>query len=250
MEKKKSFSQRLEAFFAGKGFYIVLFLCVAVIGVSAWVLLTGTGTNVENPADSLEASNPTIATAAPTPTPVPATPEPTAPATGEEAAATQAPETGAAEAPEEETSAVWSEEEVAQTTTTFIWPVSGEIEIPYSVTTLLYNRTMADWRTHDGIDIAAELGAQVMAAGDGRVESVYTDDLYGVTVVIDHYGGLKSVYANLADTPVVAEGDSVVAGEIIGAVGTTALCEIGEVTHLHFAMTQDGQSVDPGEYLP
>lgn len=182
MEKKKSFSQRLEAFFAGKGFYIVLFLCVAVIGVSAWVLLTGTGTNVENPADSLEASNPTIATAAPTPTPVPATPEPTAPATGEEA--------------------------------------------------------------------AAELGAQVMAAGDGRVESVYTDDLYGVTVVIDHYGGLKSVYANLADTPVVAEGDSVVAGEIIGAVGTTALCEIGEVTHLHFAMTQDGQSVDPGEYLP
>ena len=39
--KKKPFFERAEAFFAGKGFYIVLFLCVTVIGVSAWSLLTG-----------------------------------------------------------------------------------------------------------------------------------------------------------------------------------------------------------------
>ena len=45
-EKKKGFGESLEAFFAGKGFYIVLFLCVAVIGVSAWAMLTGKGTNV------------------------------------------------------------------------------------------------------------------------------------------------------------------------------------------------------------
>ena len=39
MEEKKTFGQKLEKFFTGRGFYIVLFLCIAVIGVSAWVLL-------------------------------------------------------------------------------------------------------------------------------------------------------------------------------------------------------------------
>ena len=42
-DKKKPFFERAEAFFAGKGFYIVLFLCVTVIGVSAWSLLTDSG---------------------------------------------------------------------------------------------------------------------------------------------------------------------------------------------------------------
>ena len=49
MEKKKPFAQSVEAFFAGKGFYIVLFLCVAVIGVSAWSMLAGNETDVEQP---------------------------------------------------------------------------------------------------------------------------------------------------------------------------------------------------------
>lgn len=47
MEKKKSFGESLEAFFAGKGFYIVLFLCVTVIGVSAWSMLAGSETDVD-----------------------------------------------------------------------------------------------------------------------------------------------------------------------------------------------------------
>ena len=54
MEEKKSFGESLEAFFAGKGFYIVLFLCVAVIGVSAWAMLTGKGTDVEDGAGNLD----------------------------------------------------------------------------------------------------------------------------------------------------------------------------------------------------
>ena len=45
-DKKQPFFQRAEHFFAGKGFYIVLFLCVAVIGVSAWSMLTGKGANI------------------------------------------------------------------------------------------------------------------------------------------------------------------------------------------------------------
>jgi murein DD-endopeptidase MepM/ murein hydrolase activator NlpD len=267
MEQKKTFSQRMEQFFAGKGFYVVLLLCVAVIGISSWILLTDQGTYGEQGEDpsSMDVSviNPngneetdvftdiqdpedesvetgTTSTAAPTmPTYTPevtATPE----------AQNQA-ETGDQETIAEENGASEGSETVAET---YVWPVAGEIEVPYSIDALVYNKTMSDWRTHDGVDIAAEMGTQVMATAEGRVESVVNDPLYGTTVVLDHGGGLKSSYSNLSEVPTVAEGDTVVVGEIIGAVGDTALCEAGEVSHLHFSMSLDGVSVDPGNYMP
>ena len=115
---------------------------------------------------------------------------------------------------------------------------------------LAYDVTMKDWRTHDGIDISTDAGAVVRAAADGTVESIKQDDLYGTTVVIKHGGGIKTVYSNLAETPTVSEGDSVRAGDVIGSVGESALCEIGQPAHLHFAMSVDGVSVDPDSYLP
>ena len=118
------------------------------------------------------------------------------------------------------------------------------------MTERVYDMTMSDWRTHYGLDSESSLGTQVLAAADGTVTEVYADDLYGTTVVISHGGGIESVYSNLAELPTVEVGQSVSKGDTIGSVGTTALCEAGEVYHLHFAMRADGQSVDPGEYLP
>jgi murein DD-endopeptidase MepM/ murein hydrolase activator NlpD len=109
---------------------------------------------------------------------------------------------------------------------------------------------MSDWRTHDGIDIAGTIGAKVMAAADGTVVDVITDDMLGTTVIIDHGKGLKSIYSNLAKTPVVKKGDKVAMGSVIGAVGDTALGESAEATHLHFAMTKNDAPVDPSKYLP
>jgi murein DD-endopeptidase MepM/ murein hydrolase activator NlpD len=102
---------------------------------------------------------------------------------------------------------------------------------------------MADWRTHAAIDIAAEIGTTVIAAASGTVKSVYSDDLYGTTVTIDHGGGLVSLYANLAALPAVSEGEYVGVGDVIGSVGATAIAEAGDVTHLHFAMIIDGSPV-------
>lgn len=246
-DKKKPFFERAEAFFAGKGFYIVLFLCVTVIGVSAWSLLTDGGKTQRDlgveasnldPAQTVNADAAPAArvtpqpTAAPTPAPteVPV-PEPKAPAQGEAPAPVQTP------AP-------------AAQPDYYIWPTAGPVENPYSMDVPVFNRTMRDWRTHDGIDIAAELGAPVKALTNGKVTEIYDDDLYGTTVVIRHRGDLESVYSNLAAAPTVAVGDSVVVGQIIGAVGDTALGEAGEVCHLHFAMRAGGESVDPGDYLP
>lgn len=55
----------------------------------------------------------------------------------------------------------------------------------YAMTALVYDETMADWRTHDGIDIAADYGAVVSAMASGTVTQVYHDDRYGTTVVTE-----------------------------------------------------------------
>ena len=247
-DRKKPFFERAEAFFAGKGFYIVLFLCVTVIGVSAWSILTGGGKAQRESELGVAAANldpagvvgedaAPAARVTPQPTPAP-TPAPTAAPTPAPAPS-EKPETPAPiPAP------------AAEVRDYYIWPTAGPIENGYSMDVPVFNRTMQDWRTHDGVDIATELGAQVKALTNGKVTAVYDDDLFGTTVVLSHRGGLESVYANLAATPTVAVGDQVVVGQVLGAVGDTALCETGEVCHLHFAMRRDGVSIDPTEYLP
>ena len=131
-----------------------------------------------------------------------------------------------------------------------VWPVEGELERLYDVDHLHYDVTMRDWRTHDGVDILAPLGQTVCAAMPGVVRFVQDDGFYGTFVTVDHGDGTCAVYANLASMPAVSVGDWVQAGDVIGAVGTTALCEIGQGTHLHFAVFLDGESIDPLDYLP
>ena len=246
MDDKKSFGEKLEAFFAGKGFYIVLFLCVAVIGVSAYYLFTGGRSDVEEMPEANSVyeeysepfnDDPELVVPPEIEPEVVQEPEPED-ATLENATATE--ETG-----------TWTEQQAETAVTAqYIWPMQGDIDLPYSVTALIYNKKMGDWRTHDGVDISAPLGTQVLAASAGQVEKVYTDDIGGMTVIIEHAGGLKTVYSNLAAVPTVYEGDSVMTGEVIGAVGATASGETKDNPHLCFKMTLDGQSVDPSDYLP
>ena len=150
------------------------------------------------------------------------------------------------EAEEEEALPVWNEMEMSRT----YWPVEGELERLHDVQNLHYDVTLRDWRTHEGVDILAPLGEIVCAAMSGVVQSVEEDGLYGTVVTVDHGDGTQAVYANLASIPAVNPGDWIMAGDVIGAVGTTALCEIGQGTHLHFAVYLDGESVDPLNYLP
>ena len=251
MEEKKPFASRVEAFFAGKGFYIVLFLCIAVIGVSAWSMLAGTDKSSAAPVTEIAVANvedSVVSAAAPE---IPAQSEPAALTLPEPtASAVKIPEAPVPAAETEIIPPVQPAAETAEERDYFIRPVAGEIENGYSMTALVFNRTMQDWRTHDGVDITAELGTQVKACANGRVEEIREDDLFGTTVVLSHRDGLMSIYSNLAAMPTVSVGDQVSVGQTIGAVGDTALGEAGEVCHLHFAMSLDGESVDPTEYLP
>lgn len=225
MESKKSIGKRVEEILVGRGFYIVMVLCAAIIGVSIWSLFKAPPEITPDESEFDEV----LSEVAPVEYDL------------------QEPTTDEAE------ESFTEEEETAQETVSeqsAVWPVDGEVQRDYSMDALQYDPTMSDWRTHDGLDIAAEIGTKVLAVKSGTVQSVYADDLYGTTVVIDHGDGLVICYANLEQIPTVYEGDTVAAGDVIGSVGDTAKCESVQEGHLHLSAKLNDKSVSPQEYLP
>ena len=242
--------KKLEGFFTGKGFYIVLFLCAAVIGVSAWMMATGNETMEKDPVrnNSVNLDDKRVETVI-----VPAQ-SGTAETGALEADAPEVNTEGLAENAEvqdsEAVAAVEEQPVVEAAAPIYVWPVAGQVERAHSSDTLSYDQTLRDWRTHEGIDIIAELGAPVVAAHSGSVESIVQDSLYGTVVTVSHGDGTRTIYANLAENPPVTVGDWIDCGTTIGSVGSTALCEISQTSHLHFAITVNGTAADPMDYLP
>ena len=127
----------------------------------------------------------------------------------------------------------------------FIKPLSGEILKPYSKDKLVYSKTLELWKTHDGIDIKAENMQNVKSIEKGRVEKIYEDSFYGVTVIIDHGQGYKSSYSNLDKNILVKEKQIISKGKVIGKVSNSAIGEIKDDYHLHFTLLKDGSITDP-----
>lgn len=127
-------------------------------------------------------------------------------------------------------------------------PLSGQTVMAYSMEQLSYDPTTRDWRTHAGIDIAAEAGAEVCAAADGVVYTTYDDELLGTTVVIRHQGDYTTTYASLSQELEVAPGDEVKLGQTIGYVGCSAMVETALGDHLHFSVSHKDVSMDPQKF--
>ncbi|MFC2137449.1 peptidoglycan DD-metalloendopeptidase family protein [Bacteroidota bacterium] len=109
--------------------------------------------------------------------------------------------------------------------------------------TILFNNEKLN---HKGIDFKAPKGTKVFAAFDGKVSLVQKSDKgYGNQILIDHTETLQSRYAHL-DIIIIAEGQMVKKGDVIGSVGNT-----GKSTgpHLHFEVIKNGQKVNPEDYL-
>ena len=207
----------------GKGYYIALVLCAVAIGVSAYLYYRG---------DELpDSPDVPVGVQDTTPTPsgtVPGNTDPGADPSQPDATTPQ----GDSKKPKRITR-----------------PVAGETVLEYAMDCLCYNPTTRDWRVHNGIDIAADEGTEVLAAADGQVYAVFEDELLGTTVVIRHENDYTTRYSSLHTETKVTPGQVVTSGQMIGTVGKTAMMEYAIGDHVHFSVTLNGEDVDPEEFL-
>lgn len=119
----------------------------------------------------------------------------------------------------------------------YIWPLGGAITSYYG----------PRWgRMHTGIDIDGVTGEPIVASKEGRVIVASYYGGYGNAVVVDHGGGVSTLYAHMSSFS-VSNGQTVSQGQVVGSVGAT-----GNVTgdHLHFEVRVNGTPQDPMNYLP
>ena len=204
-----------------RAIYIALALCVVAAGVTGYLL-----TNRKAPTQQASANQPVVDVKPPVVTPV-------------------KPDLPTQEEPEEEAPPV---EAAAELLPQVVSPLDGTTVTVFSMSELLYDETMADWRTHEGLDIQAAEGDAVKTAAAGEVTSVTQDELMGTTVCITHSGGYVTKYSSLQENPPISQGQQLAAGDIVGYVGTAA-AEASMGPHLHFSVEKDGTLIDPKEYV-
>lgn len=263
-EKKLSKRSVME-FLDKKGFYVVLIFCVAIIGATAVYVTTHKSTSSESGIDTgkiipEETSGNSVLNAGDN---VPAQSSIEVKATGPDKSGTsgkvaiqnekQAAKPGtntssAAKSAQAKTSEPKKTEPAKKQA--FIMPVSGKVSFEFAQEKLVYSKTLDEWRTHSGVDLISDMGTTVKAVADGIVSEVITDPRFGITVLIDHQNGIKTVYANLASDDMVSTNQKIKQGDVIGCIGSTAAFESAEQTHLHFEVLKNDVPVDPSGYLP
>lgn len=140
------------------------------------------------------------------------------------------------------------EEPAAAPAPSFVWPVDGQTGQEYSGDELVYNETLKDWRTHNGLDIFCEAESPVKSAVAGRVTAVYEDGMWGQIVEIDD-GAITWRYCGLASGSVLVKaGDEVLAGQAIATLDQ-APAESALEPHLHLETLRGGNYEDPRQYL-
>jgi murein DD-endopeptidase MepM/ murein hydrolase activator NlpD len=120
----------------------------------------------------------------------------------------------------------------------FRLPAQGRMATPFGVKRIRNRRTVY---YHRGMDIAAPTGRPVMAPNGGRVVLSRAFKKYGGTVVLDHGGGVTTLYLHMS-ARAVREGETVAAGRRIGSVGATG---VATGPHLHWGLYVHGVAVNP-----
>ena len=126
----------------------------------------------------------------------------------------------------------------------FRWPCPSSTRVTSDYGTRVSPMSGAS-SNHKGIDIGASAGADIIAAADGTVTAASYSSAAGTYVMIDHGGGLYTVYMH-ASSLLVSPGQTVSAGDVIAKVGSTG---ISTGSHLHFGVSLNGSYVSPWSYL-
>lgn len=222
----------MKNFFKTKGYYIILLVCIVATCVGGIVALQrNADKDNDAPILAYNTATPGRATASPKPTATdvdvmnqvtPAAPD----STGGTAAPTATP------APVK-----------------MNMPLTGDTILGYAADKLVYNKTLQEWRTHKGIDIAGEAGASVQCVYVGTIKDIKYDPRFGDTIIIDHGAGLQTVYCGVKAGESIEVGHAVEAGNVLGTVTGDIFCEKEDATHIHFEILQDGKNMNPDEYL-
>ena len=124
----------------------------------------------------------------------------------------------------------------------FSRPVEGEVTTGFGLRRVINGQRKSP---HTGMDLRADEGTPVLACNGGRVALVDEFFFSGKSVILDHGGGLYSMYFHLSETA-VGEGDRVHTGNLLGRVGSS-----GRSTgpHLHWGIIIRGARVDPLSFL-
>lgn len=129
------------------------------------------------------------------------------------------------------------------------WPVTGQIVMEYSPNKLVFDKTLEQYRVHPAVCIAPIEDGVVKAASKGRVEMIKNDPETGITVIINHGNGWKTIYGQLQKNISVQQNEVVEKGQIIGEIGAPTKYSVSLGNHVYFQVTKDDKPLDPKQFI-
>ena len=129
------------------------------------------------------------------------------------------------------------------------WPLNGDVLLDYSMDKTVYFPTLNEYKYNPAIVISSDVNAPVLAAANGQVLSITTNEETGTTLTMDMGNGYQAVYGQLKEVP-YEEGDTVASGSVIGYISEPTKYYSVEGSNLYFEMSKDGTPIDPVMYLP
>ncbi|MBQ7100490.1 MAG: M23 family metallopeptidase, partial [Clostridia bacterium] len=207
------------------GLYTLLMMCITALGIGSYAAMkrslnvpeTSTTVDWDNQGGTLEADKPEKEFTVTQTTTLPFTTEQSTTAKPEE----NLPFTGK-----------------------FTLPLGTDILKDYSHGEMVSSKTMGDWRVHGGIDFTGSENSQVLAIQSGTVKAVYTDEMWGTVVEIDHGNTMVAKYCGLKEGTTPKKGATVRNGQEIGELAAIPV-EEADGLHLHLEITVNGSTVDP-----
>ena len=125
-----------------------------------------------------------------------------------------------------------------------VWPVIGNVILPYSMDTTVYFQTLDVYKCNPGILIEASEGTVVASVCQGVVTEIAETKEYGTVMKVDLGSGYEATYGQIQNVT-VSEGETIGESQIVAEVAPVSSYYAKEGNHLYFSMTKDGVPVDP-----
>lgn len=218
----KFYESKVAKFIAGKGFYVVLAVCMAVIGVAAYSAMEKTTPQPFIEESGTEENNQIY---------IPETFEDDNQQIKLQGDNNQSESNDATDVTDETNPPI------------YIMPIEGTILKHFSPDNLIYSATYNDMRIHTGVDISPTVANVVVSAFSGTIIGVDENTNFGTVITIDHGDGVMLSYCGLKNVT-VKNGDIVDSEEILGEIGTV-LNESADKPHLHLELMINGEYADP-----